>query len=99
MMYFKFNIITLYYNIILDTKSISNLSKHQKYNIFLLIRKKDNESVKHIYCNIDVDTFINEYNWTGLHVAQYVNNVELKEWFISKGADTSIKTLSGYSIY
>jgi len=45
----------------------------------------------------DLNAYLNNFNWTALHLAAFQGNYQLAEYLIHRGADVSIINSSGYT--
>ena len=84
-----------------------------RYNLFLMINQNRTEEAKEFFeamnkkisstssdllkFDFSVDLHLNKFEWTPLHTAAYKGNAELVQYFLSKGADLSKTTTTGYT--
>ena len=69
------------------------------YNIFIKIINQQDEEVISIIedSNFDLDTHLNNFNWTALHAAVYKGNEKLVRYLLNQGAKSDLMNASGYS--
>ena len=70
-----------------------------RYNLFIKIINQQDDEVIHIIedSNFDLDTHLNNFNWTALHTAVYKGNEKLVRYLLSQGAKSDSTNVSGYS--
>ncbi|KAL4488616.1 hypothetical protein ABPG73_020315 [Tetrahymena malaccensis] len=70
-----------------------------KYGLFVSIVEDQNQRFINLFEreNVDIDTYLNKYNWTALQTAAYTGNLEIVNYLLSKGADLTITNKRGMS--
>lgn len=70
-----------------------------RYELFLKLLNDKSDEVKNIFEseNIDIEIFLNKFNWTPLQVAAFRGNQTLVDYFLRKGANRDHRNISGYT--
>ena len=68
-----------------------------RYNVFISIINHDPQNYFYYFEKniIDINESLNGYDWTPLHTAAYVGDLELASYLIEKGANKSQCNKSG----
>ena len=68
-----------------------------KYSLFLSINEGKTDNIINYFQNnnIDVNLPLNHFNWTPLHTAAYLGNLQLVEYLLKKGANIRTPNSSG----
>ncbi|KAL4503033.1 hypothetical protein ABPG72_014262 [Tetrahymena utriculariae] len=79
-------------------RSLMNIDEI-KYGLFVSIVEDQNQRFINLFEreNVDIDSYLNKYNWTALQTAAYTGNLEIVNYLLSKGADLTITNKRGMS--
>ena len=71
-----------------------------KYGLFVSIVEEETDRFVHLFENqqiLDINTFLNNYNWTALQTAAYTGNEFLVNYLLERGADLTLTNKRGLS--
>lgn len=72
----------------------------ERYELFLKIKNNSTEDAIKILQNsrlVNINSPLNNFDWTPLHLAAYQGNVELVKFLLQEGADAMVLNRSGYT--